>query len=256
MRGSLKSKSSWKENVKPLIPQPLLKLLAEYRFRRVNRQVDAAYSGEDATQVFSNIYENGIWGRKSGTDFFSGGGSHDPILVEPYVKAVISFLSSLSPKPSVVDLGCGDFNIGSQIRPFCSKYIACDVVPALIDHNRKKFSDHDIDFRCLNAASDDLPEGDIVFLRQVLQHLSNDHIIKIVRKLKQYRFLVLSESLPVQPNFLPNLEKQTGPGMRVTNHSGVVVTEPPFSLSFITERHICSVTNQTTLIRTSVYQLQ
>jgi hypothetical protein len=152
-------------------------------------------------------------------------------------------------------LGCGDFNIGNQILPFCDKYIACDVVPGLIDHNREKFRNCDVDFRCLNAVSDDLPEGDVVFLRQVLQHLSNDHISKVVSKLNKYRFLVLSESLPVQPNFSANLEKRTGPGMRVTNRSGVVLTEPPFSLSFVTEQHICSITNQATLIRTTVYQL-
>jgi SAM-dependent methyltransferase len=247
---------SWKEYVKPLIPQPLLERLTEYRFRRINRQVDAAYSGENANEVFSNIYENGIWGRKPGTDFFSGGGSHDPELVEPYVKAVVVFLSSLSPKPSVVDLGCGDFNVGNQIRDYCGRYTACDVVPALINHNQKRFSDRDVDFRCLDAASDDLPEGDIVVLRQVLQHLSNDNISKVIRKLAKYRFLVLSESLPLQANFAPNLEKQTGPGMRVTNRSGVVVTEPPFSLSFIAEQHICSITNQATRIQTTVYQLR
>jgi hypothetical protein len=70
----MKSESSWKQNVKPLIPKPLLELLTEYRFRKINRQVDAAYSGDDAAQVFSNIYKNGIWGQKPGSDFFLEGG--------------------------------------------------------------------------------------------------------------------------------------------------------------------------------------
>jgi hypothetical protein len=246
---------SLKQYVKALIPKPLLSSLNEFRFRRMNRRVDATFGGEDAAQVFSNVYASGIWGRKAETAFFSGGGSHDPLLVDPYVNAVVSFLRSFPSKPVVVDLGCGDFNIGRQVRPFCDRYIACDVVPTLIDHNREKFSDLDVDFRCLNIVSDDLPEGHVVFLRQVLQHLSNDHITKVVHKLKKYRFLVLSESLPLKPGFLPNLEKETGPGMRVANRSGVVITEPPFSLSFITEQHICLIEDQTTLIRTTVYQL-
>jgi SAM-dependent methyltransferase len=251
----MKTGWGWKKQAKAMIPKRVLNRITELRFRRMNRRVDAAFAGDDAVQVFSNVYKSGIWGRKSGTDFYSGGGSHDPHLVDPYVKAVVGFLSSLSSKPSVVDLGCGDFNVGSQIRPSCDRYIACDVVPDLIDHNRTAFCDLDVDFRCLNAVLDDLPDADVVFLRQVLQHLSNDQIGKVLPKLQRYRYLVLSESLPVKPGFLPNLEKQTGPGMRVASRSGVVITEPPFSLPFVAEQDICLAVNQATLIRTTVYQL-
>jgi len=248
--------SEWKRYIKSLLPKPVRERLAEVRFQRVNSQADAAFGGENATEIFSEVYKSGIWGGEPGIDFYSGGGSHDARLVGPYVKAVVGFLSSLSFKPSVVDLGCGDFNVGSQIRPQCDGYIACDVVPGLIDHNRTVFSDLDVEFLCLDAASDDLPDGDVVFLRQVLQHLNNDQINRIVAKLQKYRFLVLTEGLPVKPDFLPNVEKQAGPGMRIASKSGVVITEPPFSLRFITQQHICLITEHSTLIRTTVYQLQ
>lgn len=244
-----------KKRIRNLIPGPLRERLDERRFKEVNQRVDAEFGGDDAAEVFSNIYKHGIWGREKGTEFYSGGGSHHPQYIDAYVAAAVRFLSSLSAKASVVDLGCGDFNVGSRIRPFCDRYVACDVVEDLIDYNRKRFSDLDVDFRCLNAISDDLPAGDVVFIREVLQHLSNGQIDQVVRKLHKYRFLVVTESLPAKPGFTPNLEKKTGPGVRFANDSGVVLTEPPFSLPYITEDHICTLRHPATLIRTTLYQL-
>jgi hypothetical protein len=244
-----------RRRIRNLIPRPLRERLDERRFREVNRRVDAEFGGDDAVEVFSNIYKRGVWGREKGTEFYSGGGSHHPQYIDAYDDAVVRILSTLSAKVSVVDLGCGDFNVGSRIRPFCDRYVACDVVAGLIDHNRKKFSDLDVDFRCLNAISDDLPDGDVVFIREVLQHLSNDQITKVVRKLQKYRFVVLTECLPLNPGFVPNTEKKTGPGVRFASGSGVVLTEPPFLLPHVTENHICTVRQSATSIRTTVYQL-
>ncbi len=243
-----------KQVIKEMLPAMVLERLRAFRFRRLNRRVDADFAGDHALQVFSRVYQKGIWGRKLGTEFYSGSGSHDSQVVDPYVRAVGGFLSSLPFRPSAVDLGCGDFNVGSRIRPFCDGYVACDIVPGLIDHNRASFSG--VDFRCLNAAVDELPDGDVIFLRQVLQHLSNSQIMQILPKLRKYRFLVLTESVPALSNFRPNVEKQTGPGMRIASRSGVAITEPPFSLSVATEQEICVVPMQGSLVRTIVYELQ
>ena len=246
---------NWKQQAKTVVPKPLLERLSEFRFRRVNQRADAAFNGENAAEVFSSIYKNAIWGRMPETTFYSGGGSHEPSLVEPYVAAVTRFLSSLPSPPTVVDVGCGDFNVGSRIRSACGIYIACDVVPELIDHNRAKFADLDVDFRCIDASSDDLPDADVIFLRQVLQHLSNAQIIKVVQKLTKYRFLILTEGLPLRPRFKPNAEKRTGPGIRIASGSGIVITAPPFSLPVVAEHEICSIAIPAASVRTMVYQL-
>lgn len=93
-----------------------------------------------------------------------------------------SFLNALG-KPDVVDLGCGDFKVGSQLRPWCGRYTACDVVPDLIAFNRTAFTQLDVDFRVLDMVEDPLPAGDVVFVRQVLQHLSNAAISKAIAKI-------------------------------------------------------------------------
>ncbi len=102
-------------------------------------------------------------------------------------------------KPDVMDLGCGDFNIGSQIRGFCEKYIACDIVDSLIAQNRVIYENLNVDFRIFDLTAEKCETVDIVFLRQVLQHLSNDDIKKGLRNIIPYcKYLVLTEHWPVQ----------------------------------------------------------
>ena len=119
---------------------------------------------------------------KSNYKFYSGPGSHFPELVDNYISGVKKFLTSLPKKPNVVDLGCGDFSIGSKIRKLCDNYIAVDIFDELINFNKKKYADLNVDFRILDITCDELPSGDICFIRQVLQHLSNESIIMLLKQ--------------------------------------------------------------------------
>jgi len=244
-----------KSAVKRVIPRPLRQMASEYLSQRWDAKTGKLPVGE----VFSSIYREQKWGAKSGGDFFSGSGSHDPSLVSPYVNAVRAFLQSLPSPPSVADLGCGDFNVGSQLRPYCGRYIACDVVPALIERDKKMFAEAGVDFCCLNIIDEELPDADVVFLRQVLQHLSNAQIASVIPKLYRYKYLVLTEHIPPQPGFPPNRDKVTGGGVRLLQGSGVVLTAPPFSLKVKSDSVLCA-TNESVfrypgLIRTSLYEI-
>jgi hypothetical protein len=245
-----------KSTVRLAMPSPLRRVARDY----LSRRWDAKYEGRPVGEVFSAIYEEGKWSTERHGDFSSGTGSHNPCVVLPYVHAVGRFLESLPYRPSVVDLGCGDFNVGRQLRSYCGQYVACDVVPALIRRNRAKFAGMEVDFRCIDIIEDDLPEGDVVFLRQVLQHLSNAQILKVVRKLYHHKFLVLTEHVPPNPAFTPNRDKTTGGRIRLPQGSGVVLTEPPFLLRVRSESVICtidqSVAQYPGLIRTTLYELE
>ena len=146
--------------VKLVMPSPLRRIAREY----LSQRWDAKHDGRPVEEIFSAIYRERKWGAKSDSDFSSGSGSHIQSVVSSYVNAVRGILESLPCPPSVVDLGCGDFNVGKQLRPYCGRYIACDVVPALIQRNKDQFVDMQVDFRCIDIIEDDLPEGDIVFL--------------------------------------------------------------------------------------------
>ena len=142
-------------------------------------------------KVMDQIYEKKLWGGQS-KDFYSGEGSHLPEFVSPYVESVRSFLTSFKDPLTVCDLGCGDFNVGKQLVPFTKKYVAVDIVADLIEYNQKTFKAENLEFQCLDIAEADLPTADCVFLRQVLQHLSNAEVQRIVEKLPQYKYIILT----------------------------------------------------------------
>lgn len=242
---------SLKKIVKPLIPAPLIK----WRSRYINRRTDESFRGQSATEVFSAIYKDKKWGGKE-SDFYSGIGSHDPKIVAPYVQALTNFISGLHRKPDMVDLGCGDFHVGSQIRDICEKYVACDIVHDLIQRNKKVFSGRNVDFRVLNIMDDPLPEGDVACIRQVLQHLDNHQIGRVVPKLSQYAYIVLTEHLPRIREFQPNRDKPIGPGIRNAYDSGIVLTAPPFMLKPLSEKLLCSVKDDSGIIATIAYQMK
>src|SRR5512134_968746 len=208
------------------------------------------------SNVFSEIYERRIWGGDAGRDFDSGAGSHDPAVVAAYIDALTRLASGIGQTLDAADLGCGDFNVGSQVRHLFGAYAACDVVPSLIERNRTVYAALRVDFRCLDIVADDLPPGDIAFVRQVLQHLSNDSIQRFVGKLYRYKFLVLTEHVPARPDFPPNVDQTTGAGTRLQSGSGVVLTAAPFSLRSRAERTLCEVHGYGGVIRTIVYQLR
>lgn len=242
--------------VKLVMPSPLHRIARKY----LSQRWDAKHEGRPVEEIFSAIYRERKWGAKSDSDFSSGSGSRIQSVVSSYVNAVRGILESLPCPPSVVDLGCGDFNVGKQLRPYCGRYIACDVVPALIQRNKDQFVDMQVDFRCIDIIEDDLPEGDIVFLRQVLQHLNNAQILRVVHKLYRYKFLVLTEHVPTNSDFVPNRDKATGDGIRLPQGSGVVLTEPPFLLNAKSKSVVCtkyqSEGQYPGLIETTLYDLR
>jgi SAM-dependent methyltransferase len=212
-----------KQRIKSMMPAPLLEMR--------NYLARARQARKTPKQIFSEVYRKKGWGGED-HDFFSGYGSHAVESVDAYVAALRPILVDL-PNATIVDLGCGDFNIGSQIRPMCRNYIACDVVPDLIERNKRKFADAGVDFMCLDITKNIVPDGDIVLVRQVLQHLNNKQILRFLKGLGACEILVLTEHLP-KGSFVANRDKPTGGGIRLhgTIPSGVVLTETPFYLQY------------------------
>ena len=213
-------------------------------------------------EIFSEVYEKGLWGQspEANDNFFSGAGTHDPILVNVYQKVVSNFLATFSRKLDAVDLGCGDFTVGSKIRPLCRNYIACDVVDSLIERNQIKYADCDVDFRSIDAVTDELPPGEVVFVRQVFQHLSNHAISKVVAKIqRKYPIMIVTEHLPLWDEFVPNRDSPTGSSTRIIHEdgpSGVVLTESPFNLELRREIRLLDIFDQGGYIRSHAYILK
>nr|WP_321237579.1 methyltransferase domain-containing protein [uncultured Psychroserpens sp.] len=181
--------------------------------------------------VMNQIYEQYLWGGEP-FDFYSGQGSHDQKIIKPYLEATASFLKSHNNALTVCDLGCGDFNIGKHLTKYTKTYIAVDIVDDLIERNKIKFKEDHLEFLCLDIAEDKLPQADCIILRQVLQHLSNQEIQNIVKKLKDYKYIIVTEHLPVG-HFTPNIDIISGQGIRLKHNSGVNLLEAPFNLKIL-----------------------
>ena len=157
----------------------------------------------------------------------------------------------------IVDLGCGDFNIGKNFSGYANEYIACDVSTVILERNKLTFSElPNVTFKHLNLANDDLPNGDVCFVRQVLQHLSNSDIMEFVHYLnnnKPYKHLIVSEHLPLEVGFKENLDKPSGAQSRLIFGSGVVLHKPPFDLSYLSKYDLVDVTSGGGKIKTIVY---
>lgn len=252
--------SSIKNIIKSSLPNFLLRRYTQYKSLRRHRQYkwQNEYNGLSTREVFTTIYEAGAWAKSNepALGFCSGPGSHDTNLVIPYIEALQKTLSSFPKKPNVVDLGCGDFYVGSQIRSLFDSYIACDIVESLIDFNKQKYKELDVDFRVLDLTSDELPHADIVLIRQVLQHLSNKEINAAIPQIaSKYNYLVLTEHLPKDVYFLPNLDKPAGPDIRLYVKSGIILTSPPFNLQVKETTCICETEERGGIIRTNLYKL-
>lgn len=164
--------------------------------------------------------------------------------------------------PNVVDLGCGDFNVGRQIRNVTGRYIACDVVPKVVNYNRLIYASEDVDFRILDIVTEEPPVGDVVFIRQVLQHLRNDQISRFLPKLRKYKWAIITEHIPFEDPFASNHDIEAGVYTRWEINSGVELTETPFDLIHYNRTILCELVDRYHAdvtkgrIRTTAYQLQ
>jgi len=231
--------------LKKIIPQNI-----RLKIRRVQHTIyyklfglDNKYKHFSTEQVFEKIYQDGLWGKDEKGLSTSGFGSHAYNLVNPYINAIKKVAGDYSLK-SAVDLGCGDFSVGSKLLDTFEYFTACDISSTILNRNKKLYNLENLKFRKINLAQDELPVGDIAFVRQVLQHLSNHDIALFVDKLnltKPYKYIVVTESLPFSSTFVPNIDKPSGPGIRVMLDSGVILHTSPFELNYKEMHEICTV---------------
>ncbi len=191
---------------------------------------------KDAMQ---QVYDMKLWGGNT-TVFYSGEGSHLPEMVTPYIQAMRSFLLSFKNRLSVCDLGCGDFNIGKELVQYTKQYIAIDIVPTLIKYNKEKFVAENLTFHCLDIAVDEIPFGECALVRQVLQHLSNDEVKSILKKLRNFKHVIITEHIPLG-DFEANKDIISGQGIRLKKQSGLDVLAPPFNFKVKEEKQLVVV---------------
>jgi hypothetical protein len=211
--------------IKQLAPRSVLRIHKNLVWSRIRKR----YGQLSVAEAFSQTYQDQLWGNVAGERFFSGGGSLEEF-TGPYVDWVARFVIDHKIN-TIVDLGCGDFRVGRRIcNAVEANYIGVDIVPALIAHNEAQFGDGRISFKLGDIIEDELPNGELCLIRQVLQHLSNEQISQVLANCSKYPYLAVTEDVYNGPTARPNLDIMHGPDNRLFQHSGVFLDLEPFAI--------------------------
>ena len=215
-----------KNTIKKLIPPSIL----QWRSRKIAIREQQKFADKTVAETFGEIYEKNVWGGEKG-EFYSGAGSAEKYAAQ-YAETVKKFIADNEVK-KVVDLGCGDFRVAANFVSDDFHYTGCDVVFSLVKHLNEQHKSETVEFRCVNIVEDDLPDGDLCLIRQVLQHLSNAEISKVLENASKYKYLIVTEHYPnLTTKMKPNLDISHGPTVRLQYDSAVVLDEPPFNLKY------------------------
>jgi SAM-dependent methyltransferase len=211
---------------------PMLSLLA-------GRAFPGWFDAWHRKRAFQGAYGRAQWGLEEGAQFFSGAGSRGAC-ADSYAECITRILQSQSRDSDrplrIVDLGCGDFAIGRRLLAAADNitYLGCDIVPELIQAHSAVGHDSRARFQVVDIVGGDLPEGDICLVREVLQHLSNADVGRVLKKLDQYEQVVVTEARPAILEGAPNPDKPSGPGVRwdwrTGRGRGIELDQPPFNL--------------------------
>lgn len=216
------------------LAKPILKRVLPTRARQWLHEInikrsDGKLHALGRADLFDAVYRERMWGGTLGQS--SGWGSYGKHSSE-YVDFVRDFIGRHNIQ-SILDVGCGDFQIGVRICDAVSRYIGADVSRFIIEQNATTFNDlSNVQFMALDVCVDPLPRVDLITIREVLQHLSNVDIALALNNIErsQAPFVLVTEHLPA-PHVLraPNLDKPRGPNIRNPYGSGVYIHLAPFN---------------------------
>jgi hypothetical protein len=186
--------------------------------------------------IFSEYARSNKWGDK---DSLSGKGSNLETTSE-----LRKLLKELGAK-SMVDVPCGDFFWMAQVDLGEIEYLGRDIAPSLIERNAQEHRRKGRRFEVVDLITGPVPKGDVLFVRDCLVHLSNEHISQALTNIANSgRTWLLSTTFP---QIDENLDILTG------QWRALDLTKPPFNLpapeTFIVEGngHLKGQTSDKTL---------
>jgi len=143
--------------------------------------------------IFDSIYRYHWWIFGSGTGSISA-------FNRPFIDYVNDFLRSHTEVHTVVDIGCGDWQIAQHFDLRNREYIGCDVSAVILEKTRTRFAAPRRRFVHLDAVTDELPDGDLVIVKDVLHHLSNANVSSILSKLARYKYTIVQNDIYAVPH--------------------------------------------------------
>jgi len=158
----------------------------------------------DIEQIFTNIYDQNLWGKGSGPGSRAKG-------TEDYRKVLTDLLME-NDVNSVLDYGCGDWQFSHLIEwpKYVTSYTGVDIVKSVIDTNIELHSNNVIRFEhCTNSYL--FPDVDLIVCKDVLQHLSNKTISALLKKfVKHSKYIFITNDSNHYKKIVKNSDIQDG----------------------------------------------
>ncbi len=186
----------------------------------------------DLADVFFRIYSEHQWGWPSSPrkneQFYSGGGTElENDKNGQYVKLVQEFVNKPDVK-TVIEIGCGDWEVSSRIDWSRVAYRGYDVVPEVVEYNRHQYGCANIKFECRDVfycdpaemAMVDAPvSADLLIVKDVFQHLPPSMCVDFVRAIpSRFKYNLITNDLGGNTEIKPG------------EHSGNDFSQKPFCM--------------------------
>lgn len=123
------------------------------------------------SEKFEEIYSLDEWTHGSGP------GSIRKFNV-PFLEYITQILREHNVR-TIVDVGCGDFQMFTQFDFRPARYLGLDVAGSVVERNQRKFGNFDVRFAIMPTNLSDLPEADLYIIKDVLIHLDNKTSVEI-----------------------------------------------------------------------------
>jgi SAM-dependent methyltransferase len=141
-----------------------------------------------AIGVFSHVYDDDLWNGGSGP----GSAPENTVEYRAFLQAFVRD----RPGVRVVDVGCGDWRIGELIDWSGVEYVGVDVVPSVVNANRKRDTPDNVRFVQCDALAGQLPEGDVLIVKDVFQHWPNADVLRFLsRYLPKFYMVVVTNDV-------------------------------------------------------------
>ena len=138
------------------------------------------------------MYENAVWGVDSSGQGHSGEGS--TLATTRKYRHFLEELIRDENISSIVDAGCGDWQFSSHIDWGDAKYLGIDISSIAIDRVHRRYASPKVSFQ-QGDITQQLPEADLLIIKDVLQHLPNHYVERFIRNNLQpgrYRLAVIT----------------------------------------------------------------
>jgi SAM-dependent methyltransferase len=140
-------------------------------------------------KAFTSKYESDDqdWERNSGP-------GSEPFYTIPYRAFLEQFLR-LNGIGTVLDIGCGDWQFSRFVNFSGVQYLGLDIVESVVAGNQARFARPNVRFALAPADIRDLPQADLLIMKDVLQHLPDAEIMRYRDEVfPRFRYCLITNS--------------------------------------------------------------